>query len=80
MYKWGWGRWFEENWFGESIDSWPPERVWEQVSQGELPYSVQRSRAMNLQRIGAKPTRGAVNVIVDGCANSGASGPVALGP
>ncbi|UCC17101.1 MAG: (Fe-S)-binding protein [Dehalococcoidales bacterium] len=80
MYKWGWGRWFEEKWFDEAYDSWSPEKVWDQVSQGELPYSVHRTRAMNLQRIGAKPTPGAVNVIVDGCANSGASGPVALGP
>jgi len=80
MYKWGWGRWFEENWFGESMESWSPEEVWESLEQGELPYSVRRTRAMNLQRIGAKPTRGAENVIVDGCANSGQSGNVALGP
>ena len=80
MYKWGWGRWFEENWFGESMESWSPEEVWESLEQGELPYSVRRTRAMNLQRIGAKPTKGAENVIVDGCANSGQSGNVALGP
>ena len=80
MYKWGWGRWFEENWFGESMESWSPEEVWESLEQGELPYSVRRTRAMNLKRIGAKPTKGAENVIVDGCANSGQSGNVALGP
>ena len=55
MYQWGWGRWFEETWFDESYDSWSSEKVWDQVSQGELPHSVHRTRAMNLQRIGAKP-------------------------
>ena len=80
MYKWGWGREFEENWFGETIESWSSERVWENLDRGELPYSVHRTRAMNLQMLGAKPTRGAENVVVDGCANSGISGPVELGP
>ncbi|HUX48461.1 MAG TPA: heterodisulfide reductase-related iron-sulfur binding cluster [Dehalococcoidia bacterium] len=80
MYKWGWGREFEKNWFGETIESWSSERVWENLDRGELPYSVHRTRAMNLQMLGAKPTRGAENVVVDGCANSGISGPVELGP
>jgi len=54
--------------------------VWENLDRGELPYSVHRTRAIDLQKIGAKPTRGAENVVVDGCANSGLSGPVELGP
>ena len=80
MYQWGWAKWFEEDWFGETKESWSPDRIWEQVNQGELPYSVHRTRAANLRRIGARPTPGAENVIVDGCANSGMSGLVALGP
>jgi len=80
MYKWGWGRWFEDKWFGEPVDAWSSDEVWKNLERGELPYSVNRARGMNLQRLGAKPTRGAENVIVDGCANSGQSGPVALGP
>jgi len=27
MYKWGWGRWFEEKWFGEPVDPWSSEEV-----------------------------------------------------
>jgi Fe-S oxidoreductase len=80
MYKWGWGKWFEDKWFGEPVDPWSAEQVWENLERGELPHSVLRTRAMNLQKIGAKPTHGAANVVVDGCANSGQSGAVALGP
>lgn len=73
---------YKETWFDEPLYWWPYDKMWEMLKEGEMPHPIHRIRAMTLQWLGAVNTRGAENVIVDGCANTRVPGSaeVAFGP
>ena len=78
--QWEYGKFFDFNYFARPINPWPKDQMWEKLNQGDLPYSFQRSRGYMLRNLGAKPTFGAENMVVDGCANIFGSGSEGIGP
>ncbi len=80
--QWEYGKFFEFHYFDQfdqPLNPWPKEEMWEKLSQGDLPYSFQRSRGYMLKNLGAKPTFRAENMVVDGCANLFSSGNAGIG-
>ena len=77
--QWEYGKFFDFNYFARPINPWPKDQMWEKLSQGDLPYSFQRSRGYMLRNLGARPTFGSENMVVDGCANAFGAGPAGIG-
>jgi len=68
--QWEYEEFFEYYYFqGDSISPWPKDRMFNELKKGGMPYSFQRSRGYMLNNVGAKPTFGSENMVVDGCAN-----------
>jgi hypothetical protein len=78
--QWEYEKFFDYHYFARPINPWPKDEMWEKLNRGDLPYSFQRSRGYMLKNLGAKPTFGAENVVVDGCANIFGSGFEGIGP